>query len=355
MQSGLEFKGYALVDPENFTELQVKTFKPKPFEDDDIEIVITHCGVCGSDVHTLKQGWGESKLPLVVGHEIVGKAVRVGKNVKDIKSGDRVGVGAQIWSCMQCRQCKDGYENYCPKQVDTYNAEYPDGTVSQGGYSTAIRAHQQFVFPIPDAIESKYAASMLCGGLTVFSPLRTNGAGPGKKVGIIGIGGLGHFAILFAKGLGAEVYAFTHTKDKMQDAKELGADHVIDTTQKDFAQSLQGKLDLIVTTMDATPQLPIKDFLGMLYVHGRLVNVGIPDMDKPLPTLHAFDLVPNGAYIGGSHVGSKKECLEMLKLAAEKGIKPWIQEMPMKDAKAAIEAVGNNTVRYRCVLTQDLN
>lgn len=355
MQSQLEFKGYALVDPKNFTDLKVQTFKPKPFDDNDVEIAITHCGVCGSDVHTLKQGWGESKLPLVVGHEIVGKAVRVGKNVKEFKVGDRVGVGAQIWSCMQCRQCKDGYENYCPKQVDTYNAEYPDGTISQGGYSTAIRAHQQFVFPIPDAIESKHAASMLCGGLTVFSPLVTNGAGPGKKVGIIGIGGLGHYAILFAKALGAEVYAFTHTKDKMQDANELGADHVIDTNEKDFAKPLQGKLDLIVTTMDAHPELPIKEFLSMLYVHGRLVNVGIPDMDKPLPTLHAFDLVPNGAYIGGSHIGSKEECLRMLKLAAEKGVKPWIEEMPMKDVKKAIEAVGDNTVRYRCVLVQDLN
>ncbi|KIP01781.1 hypothetical protein PHLGIDRAFT_112754 [Phlebiopsis gigantea 11061_1 CR5-6] len=353
-KSELQFKGYALVDPKNFTDLQVKTFKPKPFEENDVEIAITHCGVCGSDVHTLKQGWGESKLPLVVGHEIVGQAVRVGSAVKGIKAGDRVGVGAQIWSCMQCRQCRDGYENYCPKQVDTYNAEYPDGTVSQGGYSTAIRAHQQFVFPIPDAMESKHAASMLCGGLTVFSPLRTNGCGPGKKVGIVGIGGLGHYAVLFAKALGAEVWAFTHSPDKMEDAKKLGADHVVDTNDKDFAQPLANKLDLIVTTMDATPSLPIKDFLGMLYVHGRLVNVGIPDADKPLPQLHAFDLVPNGAYIGGSHVGSKEECLAMLKLAAEKGVKPWIEELPMKDVARAIKGVGENNVRYRYVLTQDL-
>lgn len=203
-------------------------------------------------MHTLKQGWGESQLPLVVGHEIVGKATRVGDNVKGIKVGDRVGVGAQVGACLRCKQCKDGYENYCPKQIDTYvreslvahlnapiliddyfqNAKYPDGTVTQGGYSTAIRAHQQFVFPIPEALESRHAASMLCAGLTVFSPLKTNGAGPGKKVGIVGIGGLGHYAILFAKALGAEVYAFTHSKDKMEDAKKLGADHVIDTTNK---------------------------------------------------------------------------------------------------------------------------
>ncbi|KAJ3551207.1 hypothetical protein NM688_g4840 [Phlebia brevispora] len=195
---------------------------------------------------------------------------------------------------------------------------------------------------------------MLCGGLTVFSPLKTNGAGPGKRVGIVGIGGLGHYAILFAKALGAEVVAFTHTKDKMDDAKKLGADHVVDTTNQDFAKPYATSLDLIVSTMDVTPALPLKELLSMLYVHGRLVDVGIPDMDKPMPTLHAFDLVPNGAYIGGSHVGSKTECMEMLKLAAEKGVKPWIEELPMSQVKDAIQGVLHNKVRYRYVLTQDL-
>ncbi|EKM59465.1 uncharacterized protein PHACADRAFT_170038 [Phanerochaete carnosa HHB-10118-sp] len=349
-----EFKGYALVDSKRFTDLEVTTFEPKKFTTEDVEITITHCGVCGSDLHTLKQGWGESKLPLVVGHEIVGHAVRVGDNVKDIKVGDRVGVGAKIGSCMQCKQCKDGMENYCPKGVSTYNSVYPDGIVTQGGYSTAIRAHQQFVFPIPDGIESRYAASMLCGGLTVFSPLVTNDTGPGKKVGVIGIGGLGHYAILFAKALGAEVWAFTHSPDKMEDAKKLGADYVIDTNNEDFAKPHAHSLDLIVSTMDSTPQLPIKQFLSMLYVHGRFVTVGLPDKDEPLPTLHAFDLVPNGYYVGGSAIGSKKECMQMLKLAAEKGIKPWIEELPMKDAKKALEGMGSNEVRYRYVLTQDL-
>ncbi|KAI0701103.1 GroES-like protein [Cytidiella melzeri] len=347
-------RSICLTDPKNFTELKVTSFKPKAFTANDVEIAITHCGVCGSDVHTLKQGWGESKLPLVVGHEIVGTATRVGDNVKSIKVGDRVGVGAQIGSCMQCRQCQDGYENYCPQMINTYNGEYPDGIVSQGGYSTAIRAHEQFVFPIPKGLESRYAASMLCAGLTVYSPLKVNGCGPGKKVGVVGIGGLGHYAILFAKALGAEVWAFTHSESKLDDAKKLGADHVSNTNDENFAEALKGMLDIIVTTMDATPSLPIKEFLSMLYVHGRLINVGIPDMDKPLPTMHAFDLVPNGAYISGSRIGSKQECLEMLQLAATKGVKPWIEELPMKEVARAIEGVGNNQVRYRYVLTQDL-
>ncbi|KAI0091857.1 GroES-like protein [Irpex rosettiformis] len=351
----LEFKGYALTDPANHLDLKVTAFQPKSFSPDDVEIAITHCGVCGSDLHTLKQGWGESHLPLIVGHEIVGKATRVGENVMDIKVGDRVGVGAKIGSCMQCRPCNDEYENYCPKGISTYNSVYSDGVVSQGGYSTAIRAQKEFVFPIPDAIESRHAASMLCGGLTVFSPLKTNGAGPGKKVGVIGIGGLGHYAILFAKALGAEVWAFTHSPDKIEDAKELGADHIVDTNNKDFAQENANTLDLLISTMDATPQLPIKDFLTMLYVHGKLINVGLPDTNQPLPTLHAFDLVPNGALIGGSSVGSKKEAIEMLRVAAEKGVKPWIEELPMKDVRKALQSLGNNKVRYRYVLTQDLD
>lgn len=334
--------------------MKVIDITPKTFEPDDVEIAISHCGVCGSDVHTLRQGWGESHLPLVVGHEIVGKAVRVGDNVRDIKVGDRVGVGAQIGSCMNCRECKSGYENYCTKGVNTYNGVYPDGVVSHGGYATAIRAHQQFVFPIPAAIKSEEAASMLCGGLTVYSPLKTNGCGPGKKVGFVGIGGLGHYAIMFAKALGAEVYALTHSESKTDDAKELGADFVIDTTDKDFAKNHQRSLDLIICTMNASPSLPLKELLSMLWVHGRIVNVGIPDQDQNLPKLHAFDLVPNGSYIGGSSIGSKAEAIEMLKLAAEKGVKPWIEVLPMKKASEAIRGVHEGKPRYRYILEQDL-
>lgn len=215
---------------------------------------------------------------------------------------------------------------------------------------------------------------MLCAGLTVFSPLRTNGAGPGKKVGVIGIGGLGHYAVLFAKALGAEVYAFTHSASKLEDAKKMGADHVISThaevrrsrtpyTQmisthsiaQDFYKPYQGELDLLISTIDVfRPDRPLKTYLSMLFVHGKFINVGLPDHDNPLPPMHAFDLQPNGAFIGGSHIGSKVECMEMLKLAAEKGVKPWIQEVPMSQAKVAIEAVRAGNVRYRYVLTQDI-
>ncbi|PCH43607.1 GroES-like protein [Wolfiporia cocos MD-104 SS10] len=356
MPSELEFKGYALTDPSKWSDLKLTSFKPKTFQPEDVEIAITHCGVCGSDVHTLTQGWGESKLPLVAGHEIVGKVTRVGDKVSEFKVGDRVGVGAQIGACLKCRACKSDYENYCPDSIETYNGEYPDGVVTQGGYSTGIRAHERFVFPIPEEIESAHAASMLCAGLTVYSPLKTYGAGPGKKVGIVGIGGLGHYAVLWAKAMGAEVYAFTHDPEKTEDIKEMGADHIIDVTKKDFAKPLAHTLDLIVSTVDVfKSDMPLGDYLSMLFVHGTFITVGIPDADNPLPQLHPFNFAGNGCVLGGSHVGSKKECLEMLELARKKNVRPWIETMPMKDAKRALEGLKSNKVRYRYVLVQDIN
>ncbi|KAI0768847.1 GroES-like protein [Trametes elegans] len=352
----LQFKGYAMTDPSNWHDLKVIEFKPKTFEAEDVEIAITHCGVCGSDVHTLTQGWGESKLPLVVGHEIVGTVTRVGDNVKEFKVGDRVGVGAQRGSCLGCRECNDDYENYCPKSINTYNAEYEDGVVAQGGYATAIRAQERFVFPIPDEIESRHAASMMCAGLTVYSPLKTHGAGPGKKVGIMGIGGLGHYAILWAKAMGAEVYAFTHDDSKMEDIKKMGADHVINTGKKDFHKDLTRTLDILLSTRDVFgDDLPLGNYLSMLYIHGCFITVGLPDSGDPLPTLHAFDLVPSGCMLGGSKIGSKKECLEMLELARSKDIKPWIEELPMREAGTALQKLKANHVRYRYVLTQDID
>ncbi|KZT30366.1 NADPH-dependent alcohol dehydrogenase [Neolentinus lepideus HHB14362 ss-1] len=351
--SSVEFKGYAISDPKNWSDFNVIEFKPKEFEDTDIEIAITHCGVCGSDVHTITGGWGEAPFPLVVGHEVVGKVTRVGSKVKGFKVGDRAGIGAQIGSCYSCRACKTDNENYCPKSISTYASKYPDGTLAQGGYSTAIRGNEQFVFAIPDKLESRDAASMLCAGLTVFSPLKRNGAGPGKKVGIVGIGGLGHYAILFGKALGAEIYAFTHNKDKVEDIKKMGADHVVVTDDKGkFAKDLAQTLDLIVSTRDVAEGMPLQQYLSMLWVHGRFVTVGLPD--KPLPQLSPFDFNPNGCYLGSTHIGSKKEAIEMLQLAADKNIKPWIEELPMKEAKQAVERLKRNDVRYRFVLTQDL-
>ncbi|KZT24011.1 GroES-like protein [Neolentinus lepideus HHB14362 ss-1] len=354
MSGQVEFKGYAMTDASNWSDFKVVSFEPKKFEETDVEIAITHCGVCASDVHSLCQDWGQARLPLIAGHEIVGKVTRVGSKVTGIKVGDRAGVGAQVSSCLQCRECSEDYETYCQNLIWTYNHQYSDGIQTQGGYSTAIRANERFVFPVPDGVSSADAASMFCGGLTVYSPLVSNGCGPGKRVGVVGIGGLGHYAILFAKALGAEVYAFTHSASKDEDIKKMGADHIIHTSDPDFAKPYARKLDIIISTRNEASSMPLSQFLSTLYVHGKFVAVGLPAAGDPFPAIQPTSFIRNGSFFGSSHLGSKKECVEMLKLAAEKNIKPWIEELPMKDVKKAVEGVKNGNAKYRYVLVQDL-
>ncbi|KAN0066313.1 alcohol dehydrogenase [Thecaphora frezii] len=351
-------KGYGISDTKNWTDFKLHEYELKTPEDDDIDIAITHCGVCGSDVHTISGGWGPLSIDTVVpGHEIVGHVTKVGKNVKDIKVGDRVGVGAQVGSCMSCWPCKNNNENYCTGDgkmgvIDTYNAVYPDGKAAQGGYSTAIRAHQQFVFPIPEGIKSEHAAPMLCGGLTVYSPLVRNGAGPGKKVGIVGIGGLGHFGVLFAKALGAEVVAISHSPKKREDALKMGASQFISTAEEpDWTSKFKEEpFDLIVNTASSNA-IDLPAILSTLKTQGKLIAVGMPEDVFKVRIQH---LAGNGCLLGSSHIGSKVEALEMLKLAAEKNIEPWIELIPMKDCAKAVQRVENNDIRYRFVLEQDI-
>ncbi|KAF9464013.1 NADPH-dependent alcohol dehydrogenase [Collybia nuda] len=351
----IQFKGYAVHDTKNWTTFELIDFEPKPFEDYDIDIKIEYCGVCGSDVHTITGGWGKPTLPIIPGHEIVGKAVRVGPKVSSIKVGDRVGVGAQICSCMKCEQCKNDNEQYCPKAVNTYSSHYPNAekTLSQGGYSTAVRAHERFVFPIPSALPLEEAAPMLCAGLTVYSPLVRNGAGKGKKVGVVGVGGLGHFAIQFARALECDrIVAFSHSSHKQDDAVELGATEVVITGKAGFEESLVGQLDLIICTADVSDGIPLREIMSTLNVHGRLIMVAIPNED--LPSLMSSDLSKNGSFLGGSKIGSKKEALEMLDLAVKKGVKPWIEMLSMKDCGTAVKAVKEGNVHYRHVLKMDI-
>lgn len=352
-------KGYAVKDPKDWTNFQVTEFELKPEEDDDVTLSITHCGVCGSDVHTISGGWGEWATPYVIpGHEIVGTVTAVGKNVKDIKVGSRVGVGAQVGSCMNCVPCKNDNENYCRgdgkrSMVDTYNSKYADGSIAQGGYSTAIRAHQQFVFPIPDEIPSEEAASMLCAGITSFSPLYRNGCGPGKRVAIVGLGGLGHYGALFAAAMGAEVIVISHSPKKREDALKMGAKEFISTSETpDWAEKLaKNPLDLIVSTASSNA-VDVPAMLSTLDVHGKLIFVGMPeDSFKDLRVQH---FAMNGCFFGSSHIGSKKEILAMLKLAAEKKIKPWIEVIDMKRCSEAVKRVSDNDIKYRFVLKQDI-
>ncbi|KAI0475275.1 alcohol dehydrogenase [Xylariaceae sp. FL0804] len=350
-----EFQGFMINELGKYKDFKKQSFKPKVFGDNDIDIKIECCGVCGSDVHTVTGGWGEAPTPLCVGHEIVGRAVKVGSKVKDVKEGDRVGVGAQVWSCLKCPQCKSDNENYCPHMVDTYGAPYPkevdpNETISQGGYSSHIRAHEYFVFPIPDAIPSHLAAPMLCAGLTVWSPLVRAKTGPGKKVAIVGLGGLGHFAVMWAHALGAEVTVISHSPHKRDDALKLGAKHFVSSGDEGWAKPLAFTFDFVLNTADMTHTFNLTDYLSILKVGCQFHQVGLPD--KPIESLKPQQFMANGSSIGASHIGSRPECLAMLKLAAEKKLFPMVETLPVseKSCAEAVERVKNNKVHYRFTL-----
>ncbi|EOD48776.1 Alcohol dehydrogenase superfamily zinc-containing [Neofusicoccum parvum] len=345
-------EGFCVTDIKNWTKFTKQEFKLKPFGDSDVDIAIDACGVCASDVHTITGGWGSDiPLPLCVGHEIIGKVIKVGKDVKTLKVGDRAGVGAQISADLTCDNCKADQENYCPNSVDTFGAPYPDGTISQGGYSSHVRAHEYFTFKIPDELETSLAAPMLCAGITVFSPLKRLGAGPGKKIGIVGIGGLGHFGILFAKALGAEVYAISHSPNKKEDALKLGATDFIVTKEKDWAEPWKFKFDFIINTADATDKFNLPDYFSTLKVNGTFHMVGFPD--NPLPQIQAQAFAPNGCFMGASHIGNRPEMIEMLELAAKQNVKSWVETIDISEegCKQAVERVYNgDNVRFRFTL-----
>jgi len=336
-------------DWSNFTRQEVPL---KKFEEDDVDIAVDACGVCASDVHKINGGWGmDIPLPLCVGHEIIGKAVKVGSKVKDIKVGDRVGVGAQIGADLTCGNCKADQENYCPNQLDTYGAKYPDGTITQGGYSSHVRAHQYFTFKIPDALETSLAAPMLCAGLTTYSPLKRLGAGPGKKVAILGLGGLGHFGVLWSVALGAETYVLSHSENKKDDALKLGAKEFISTKGEKWAEPWKFTFDMIINCADATDRFNLPDYFSTLKVNGAFHMVGFPD--KPLPQIMAQAFAPNGCSMSASHIGNRPEMIEMLELAAKQNIKSWVETIDIseKGCKEAVERVyKGDRVHYRFTL-----
>ncbi|WWC68457.1 uncharacterized protein I206_102385 [Kwoniella pini CBS 10737] len=344
--------GYAIKDPKDYFNFELTKYELEPLEDNRVTVAVECCGVCGSDHHTISGGWGPWETKFVVtGHEVIGKVVEIGSKVTEFKIGQRVGVGAQVGSCGECKSCKGPNEQYCRQPVHGYNTLWYDNHEHQGGYSTHVRAQERFVFPIPDALESTDAASMLCGGLTVFSPLVRNGAGPGKKVGVVGLGGLGHYAVLFGNALGAEVTVFSRSDAKKEDALKMGAKRFI-ATSKGFEKDLQFEFDLIIVTASSS-KLPLDELLSTLDVEKKLVFVGMPE--EGLSNITSQTLSGNAAALASSHLGNKQEVEKMLKLAVEKNVKPWVNILPMKEAAKAIKAVEDNTVRYRSVLLQDIN
>lgn len=282
--------------------------------------------------------------PIVVGHEIVGHIDAVGTNVTEFKVGDRVGVGAQVFSCLDCKNCNRHKEAYCNDHVWTYTSFYKDGEQSRGGYATAVRVHKHFTFAIPDNLPSEGVAPLFCAGITSLSPLLTYGVKEGTKLGVIGIGGLGHLAILFGKALGAHVTAISHSPHKEQATRELGADEFI-CTEEQFKQNKQS-LDLIVCTANGK-NMDIQKYLSLLDVDGRMVFVGVPE--TPV-AIHAFSLIGSRLSISGSAIGSPEEIKLMLKLASEKNILAKVQVFDIENVNEALKQFREGKPNYRYVL-----
>ena len=328
---------------------------------EDVEIKISHCGICGSDIHTLDSGsgvpsldngWGPTTYPCVAGHEIVGEVTVAGHDVKHLAVGDRVGVGAQVWACLNkdkdapCVECADGADPYCSRIVYTYNSQYADGALSYGGYADYVRVSSHYAFKIPASIPSDAAAPLLCAGATVFVPLKQANVKPGDRVGVVGIGGLGHLAIQFIRALGATPVAFSRSSDKEQEVRSLGAAEFYNLSNEEDAKKAVGSVNVLVLTADAT-NMPYSTYLSVLRPRGTCVMVGLPnDEVKFLPSF----LVIEGKKFVGSKIGSIEDIKEMLALAAEKNVRPIIQKLPMSKVNEGIQLVRDGKVRYRVVL-----
>ncbi|KAM9904916.1 hypothetical protein OXX69_007386 [Metschnikowia pulcherrima] len=351
------FKGFAVSASDKWNQPKLVSFERKKILPTDVVIKNICCGLCGTDIHTVQENWGPLKRKdAVVGHEIIGNVIAVGDDVKTIKIGDRVGIGAASTSCGDCSRCKNDNEQYCPKGVSTYNAvdSFADDYVTQGGYASHSIANEQFCFPIPDKLDSAVAAPLMCAGLTVYSPLVRNiGKREKPVVGIIGIGGLGHLALQFAKALGAEVYAFSRGSSKKKEALSFGADGFIATQEDEgWEKKYFDKFDLILNCASGVDDFSLDKYLSTLVVDGRFVSAGLPPSGDTF-AVHPFTFVRNATSFGSSLLGSKAEALEMLELAAEKGIKPMIEEVPISEQSCgeALTRCNDGDVRYRFVFT----
>lgn len=313
-------------------------YDPGELHANEIEIKISHCGICYSDIHLIDNDWGFSKYPFIPGHEIVGTVVAMGSNVVDRKIGDRVGVGWQADSCGVCEWCRQGDEHLCAKSQPTCVGR-------NGGYADRIRVNSRFTIPVPAVLESENVAPLLCAGITVYSPLRNHGIRPSSRVGIIGIGGLGHLGIQFAKAFGAEVTAFSTSKDKEKEARELGAHHFLNTQDTGALKKIAGSFDFLLSTVSADQDW--QGYVNALRPKGMLCVVGVP----PSPIqIQAFSLLGAQRAISGSPTGSPRDLYEMLDVAARHGVKAITERFAMSKANDAVAKVKKNQVRYRAVL-----
>ncbi len=311
----------------------------------DILIDIKFSGICHSDIHTVRGEWGPPTFPLVPGHEIAGIVAEIGSAVSKHKIGDRVGVGCLVNSCMECENCLAGDQQFCEQSVGTYGSTDRDGTMTQGGYATHVVVTENFALKIPEGINLDVAAPLLCAGITTFSPLKHWGAGPGKKVAVVGLGGLGHMAVKIASAMGAEVTVLSQSLKKKDDGLKLGASDYRATSDESTFKDLHKHFDLIINTVSAS--INISDYLGLLRVNGTMVNVGAPA--EPLP-VNAFALIGGRRSFAGSQIGGIEETQEMLDFCAEHGLGAEIEVISADQINDAYERVLKSDVRYRFVI-----
>ena len=313
---------------------------------DDVLIEIQYAGICHSDIHTVNGDWGPMPFPVVPGHEIVGVVTEVGADVTNHQVGDRVGVGCMVNSCRECVNCRNGDEQFCLKgMVPTYAGTDRDGTTTQGGYSTHVVVDADFVLSVPDGIDSAAAAPLLCAGVTTYVPLRRWGAGPGQKVAVVGLGGLGHMAVKIAHALGAEVTVLSQSLKKQEDGLRLGADSYHATSDPDTFTQLAGRLDLIINTVSAG--LDLDAYLGLLAVDGTMVGVGAAPGSL---TVSGFATLAPRRSLAGSMIGGIAVTQEMLDFCAEHGIGSEVEVITADHINEAYERVLASDVRYRFVI-----
>jgi alcohol dehydrogenase (NADP+) len=312
----------------------------------DVQIEILYCGVCHTDIHMTRDEWGGAIYPMVPGHEIVGRVVKVGSAVRKFKEGDLAGVGCMVDSCRECDSCRDGEEQYCERgMILTYNSPYKGGPPTYGGYSTGIVVDEAFTLKVSDKLNLAAVAPLLCAGITTYSPLRYWKVKKGQRVGVVGLGGLGHMALKFAHSFGCKVTQFTTSPGKEQDAIKLGADEVVLTRNPDNLKPLTGKFDFIIDTVAAPHDLNV--YLSLLRRNGTLCQVGAPD--KPLPVA-AFPLIFGRHSLAGSAIGGIRETQEMLDYCAAHNIVSDIELIPIQQINTAYERMIKNDVKYRFVI-----
>ncbi|GIO12154.1 putative formaldehyde dehydrogenase AdhA [Cohnella xylanilytica] len=337
---------HALSVPSAGVPLEKTAIERRELRPDDVLIDIKYSGICHSDIHSAYGEWGGGIFPMVPGHEIAGIVKAVGSEVTRFAVGDRVGVGCFVDSCGECEYCLKGEEQYCTKGVvQTYNSLDYDGNPTYGGYSQSIVVTERFVVRIPDALPLDAASPLLCAGITTYSPLKRWNAGPGKKVAILGVGGLGHLAIQYAHALGAEVTVLSRTLDKSSEALGFGADHYFATSDPETFAALAGRFDLILNTVSAN--LDVDAYLSLLRVDGTLVHLGAPGTPDQY---NVFSLLMGRRSIAGSLVGGIRETQEMLDFSAEHGIAPKIEVIGADQVNEAYERVLRSDVRYRFVI-----